>query len=188
MNFIKELTYGTLSGGIKNGFLMYEVVLNGEPPLNDSAIAEVLERIRAHGTKCKRVNISGIVQNHPYVEQLLKSLRFIGFDVFVETSSIACPSWYSPDRSPLVSFLSVHIAAPHWAPYPFHELIYKIDSAETPEPAMPDGFSDRFAPLFLEGAPTTALLAFARKAHLRWNINCKVKPIKEYLYRSEAEA
>jgi hypothetical protein len=186
MNFIKELTYGTLSDGIKNGFLMYEIVCNGAAPDDDEAIAIALDRIRAHGVPCKRVNIAGALPPPDAMETLLRSLRFMGFDIFAETTALACPRWYEPiSAHSLISFLSVRLNAPHWAPYPFSELLYTIDSAETPEPPMPEGFSDRFTPLFLDADSIKPMLAFARKSHYRWNINCKIKSIKEYLYRTE---
>jgi hypothetical protein len=189
MNFLSELTYGTLSGGLKNGFLMYELVCNGADPTDDASIAAALGSIRSHGAHCKRVNIAGTLPSPGTMFTLLRSLRAVGFDVFAETSSQACPSWHDFENAPreLISFLSVRLSSPLWAPYPFHELIYTIESAETPEPSMPEGFNDRFAPLFLDGAPLKTMLAFARKSAYRWNINSRIKPAKEYLYKEGQE-
>jgi hypothetical protein len=193
-NFISEITYGTLSGGSKNGRVMFEITCNGQEPENatDGVLAEVVDLCRSYpGANCRSVHFRGPfpIENTNAVYSLLAGFKSIGFSTYITLDGKYYYSWLA-ER--LVDAIIVHLASPKFLGMAFNELIYDIADPAVGEPKMPDTYDGRQL-LYLN--PTgdlakspTKVFNFIHQAKLRWNINAKIRPIKEKLYpREETE-
>jgi hypothetical protein len=187
MNHIKEITYRTLSNGMRNGIVSFEVCFNGQDPTAEaiSSTAEVLSLIVNHpGAKCGKAHLCGPYPLHgsELVLTLIAGLKQAGFEVWATLDGQYYYQWVAA-----LNGLSIHLEKPAWTAFPFNELIYDLADPNAPEPSMSANYNTA-SPLYINAIGDLAstrkseIFAFIHRAKYKWNINAIAKPLKEYLY------
>jgi len=182
---IKELSFGTLSGGLKNGLVMYEIEVTGDIGVAGETM-NVMDILQGRPANLlRRVHIVGdFTRNNSHdMDNLVAALQTMKFEIYVSTKEKFYFQWMKH-----VQFLSVHIDDPKGGiPYPgFSEIVYTIYSVDQPEPKLPDIWNPTMQPLYLQSGgelKITDLFKYLGKALYTWNINMETKQVRESLYK-----
>jgi hypothetical protein len=181
---MKEITYGTLSGGLKNGQLMYELVFDEQ---NNLSPAQVVSLILSHeSSKCKRAHFTGTFGDGLLAAHVASSLRSLNFALYITQEGTYHYPWAQSDGShPSFFFKTIKLNDPNWAPLHFSELIFELKSKETPEPLMAMDLDLRNVGLFIqpEGISDIDLFKYIDNAKLAWNINTETRRKVKYLFK-----
>jgi hypothetical protein len=182
MKWITELYYGTISGGAKNGHVMFDATFSGSEPTSEEVV-ETYEKIVSHdGRKCKRIHLHGAfpANDRGFIDGLAESLRKLGFEILITTSSPVWRSWFAN-----ATWLTVEVEGPGtWAPYRFTELCYLVSSKDQADLLLPGDYVPGGGLLYVkpaEGLSSADLFAFIKSSRYLWNVWTESKKIKEII-------
>jgi hypothetical protein len=145
MNFLEEITYGTIAGTREHGLVGFEIVLSGnKPDMNTDEVADAIIAIKNFKNKFKNINkIASITLNdginYPQGSGLytfVKALSTMGYQMQAISYGRVYEQWFKYLTSLVVELKEDKTRV--WTGFKCNELRFELVSGNDEEPIIPD--------------------------------------------------
>lgn len=173
---LKSLFYTTLSGGLLNGVIGYELEFDGTNPTNEQ-IADVILKIRDHKAKQRVVYLKGsFPKDEIIMVRIIEAFRSLRYEIIAEVSDGVFHQWQKGGE---LNYVIGVIDDPKWIPFNCNELRFKINSPLTAEPSVPDQIPRLY--LIPEGLSKEETFKWINGAKKVWHLNIETEKIGDEL-------